>query len=249
MRGDNFIGPPTPTPIDGSPPRAWGQWQRPGKSPAAGRFTPTCVGTIDSVVQGQPLAAVHPHVRGDNRTATGGTGQYVGSPPRAWGQCTSTRKFLLLFRFTPTCVGTMLLIGPLCCAHAVHPHVRGDNILSLPPDSSDFRFTPTCVGTIVFPFFLSMDHPVHPHVRGDNYMVQAPWNRTLRFTPTCVGTISLARPHRPRLTVHPHVRGDNGSDRESHPPPAGSPHVRGDNSSCVRSVPTSCGSPPRAWGQ
>src|SRR5438132_462058 len=83
----------------GSPPRSGGQ--------RIVRFTPTCVGTTgeDSVLRVLLL----------------------GSPPRAWGQRSSTSIGLLLI--------------------AVHPHVRGDNAQARLRIAGEGRFTPTCVGT------------------------------------------------------------------------------------------------------
>ena len=86
-RGDNrsLFQPPITT--HGSPPRAWGQcWHEHPYSDDV-RFTPTGVGTIgcqDAVPHCQP---VHPHGRGDNEGEAMIANIFVGSPPRAWGQC------------------------------------------------------------------------------------------------------------------------------------------------------------------
>ena len=113
----------------GSPPRAWGQF-----SGCRLRYQP---------------AAVHPHGRGDNAVRCGqqdvgirftptGVGtitaenvptrRYLGSPPRAWGQCRRMRIAYACVWFTPTGVGTMRPPAARARAPPVHPHGRGDNI-------------------------------------------------------------------------------------------------------------------------
>ena len=92
----------------------------------------------------------------------------VGSPPRAWGQCTLRDALRALSRFTPTGVGTMPMSTAWCATGTVHPHGRGDNddeltfgdmVRGSPPRAwgqfngsevadEDVRFTPTGVGTI-----------------------------------------------------------------------------------------------------
>ena len=65
MRGDNYAYYNPAAPEGGSPPHAWGQCGGEACSGFLDRFTPTCVGTINS--QSPP-------------------GPYTGSPPHAWGQ-------------------------------------------------------------------------------------------------------------------------------------------------------------------
>ncbi len=73
------------------------------------RFTPTCVGTMN-------------HLRKCDKAP-------LGSPPRAWGQCTMTGRYSTAPRFTPTCVGTMYGETYDAARLTVHPHVRGDNYI------------------------------------------------------------------------------------------------------------------------
>ncbi len=91
------------------------------------RFTPTCVGTTNSVSVSRAPMTVHPHVRGDNTYDATRPVNPPGSPPRAWGQRLHGAFAAPGERFTPTCVGTT--IGPNADGQvgAVHPHVRGDN--------------------------------------------------------------------------------------------------------------------------
>ena len=95
----------------GSPPRAWGQHVQTIEASEGNRFTPTRVGTTlgstwsaaqasvhphargDRRLDGRKAsgtAAVHPHARGDNCGGLASGGNTIGSPPRAWGQLTSS---------------------------------------------------------------------------------------------------------------------------------------------------------------
>jgi len=154
----------------GSPPRAWGQSERP---PAH---------HIDGLV--------HPHGRGDNTRASQQAGLSHGSPPRAWGQSTERLVSRLGARFTPTGVGTMAFVADPVYTVTVHPHGRGDNggwlllflwRLGSPPrawgQSIRYhgyvrlnRFTPTGVGTMSAIPVVLRHNAVHPHGRGDNYL-------------------------------------------------------------------------------
>ena len=87
VRGDNAAGGRSRVLLGGSPPRAWGQYQRQVLESARHRFTPTCVGTITA----EEIAQA----------------RFSGSPPRAWGQCHLCVGDQVVGRFTPTCVGTM----------------------------------------------------------------------------------------------------------------------------------------------
>ncbi|OLS12955.1 MAG: Uncharacterized protein RBG13Loki_3441 [Promethearchaeota archaeon CR_4] len=51
----------------------------------------------------------------------------VGSPPHTWGQCREADDALFLVRFTPTYVGTILVVLLYLSDWTVHPHIRGDN--------------------------------------------------------------------------------------------------------------------------
>ncbi len=173
------------------------------------RFTPTCVGTMNWLLNDVSQFPVHPHVRGDNPTRRRGLLHPIGSPPRAWGQSNREPLYACLSRFTPTCVGTMasavmwlaLLIGsPPRAWGQYKPAWKRLGAL---------RFTPTCVGTIADLSRADLSGTVHPHVRGDNLGLESDpflehgsppraWGQLdmanwsfgrLRFTPTCVGTM------------------------------------------------------------
>ena len=167
VRGDGYL---TGLPLGllgGSPPRAWGRHGHRGPRRGGRRFTPTCVGTAQSLPTAPNTRTVHPHVRGDGSSTDWITPRTVGSPPRAWGRRHSYVVGPSDVRFTPTCVGTARASRRSERAYAVHPHVRGDGFVSRfssppclgsPPRAwgrrevlfgiaLGARFTPTCVGT------------------------------------------------------------------------------------------------------
>ena len=111
-----------------------------------------------------------------------------GSPPRARGQRLAHGGQRPAERFTPTCAGTTPQPRSPHCPLAVHPHVRGDNGLSV-------HGSPAPSGS-------------PPRARGQR-MTRKRNHRPLRFTPTCAGTTAWTISPASRCAVHPHVRGDN----------------------------------------
>ena len=85
-RGDNALLRRAARRLNGSPPRAWGQWRARRRDYALSRFTPTGVGTIGTLSLLTALITVHPHGRGDNAFWETACPSDIGSPPRAWGQ-------------------------------------------------------------------------------------------------------------------------------------------------------------------
>ena len=106
-RGDNRRATLRRSRRNGSPPRAWGQSAAPQRRRCTPRFTPTGVGTMGCWWATQATSPVHPHGRGDNAKSRGKSRNYLGSPPRAWGQCFNRSLAVVDVRFTPTGVGTI----------------------------------------------------------------------------------------------------------------------------------------------
>jgi len=172
-----------------------------------------------------------------------------GSPPRAWGQPSSSERFGRSRRFTPTGVGTTRRLCYSRLRLSVHPHGRGDNVVLDPFKPLQMRFTPTGVGTTPTTRLSVATTTVHPHGRGDNVggwggaiarggSPPRAWGQlggleipqsSSGFTPTGVGTTPGRRRQIFALAVHPHGRGDNALRAAR----AAGRH----------------GSPPRAWGQ
>src|SRR5690606_14521974 len=130
VRGDDAIKAGSPLEMSGSPPRAWGRRAGVCGGWWYGRFTPTCVGTTPPAPGPTRERAVHPHVRGDDYGEHNRRGAERGSPPRAWGRPAAGRGERTPGRFTPTCVGTTAGGGAPRPRSAVHPHVRGDDIIA-----------------------------------------------------------------------------------------------------------------------
>ncbi len=94
----------------GSPPRVWGHFDHRMEVLAPGRFTPTCVGTLTPFLNARVTISVHPHVCGDIVVDDKVIVDPVGSPPRVWGHSGMSSLREVGLRFTPTCVGTLLLL-------------------------------------------------------------------------------------------------------------------------------------------
>ena len=159
----------TPMLVDPSqetPPRAWG---RPRMTPAPdqhSRNTPTCVGKTWCTPATQCAQWKHPHVRGEDCILPGPRPKSAETPPRAWGRQVFISAPELEMGNTPTCVGKTNGSISLYRAKGKHPHVRGEDSLTVrlrspmtetPPRSwgrlfrgavpiVDDRNTPTCVG-------------------------------------------------------------------------------------------------------
>ena len=157
----------------GSPPRAWGQRSRSPIPYGSFRFTPTGVGTTFLFSTVPRAVTVHPHGRGDNLLPCVVCGLATGSPPRAWGQLRTGNLVGGNQRGSPPRAwGQQGISTSPATGGLVHPHGRGDNVMTLLPSPWWIRFTPTGVGTTVFsPAALPLA-AVHPHGRGDNHWSQ-----------------------------------------------------------------------------
>ena len=204
----------------GSPPRAWGPRSAVLHRHVCGRFTPTGVGTTVIGSSVRTTRTVHPHGRGDHVAHGGATSgfsvhphgrgdhvavayQYLGSPgspPRAWGPLNADHASALMYRFTPTGVGTTWSRWRCPAVASVHPHGRGDHTPEPMIGASSIGSPPRAWG---------------PRLAGRLGRI------TGRFTPTGVGTTSPTPIRATPTSVHPHGRGD-------HPPrPPRSPAAHG----------------------
>ncbi len=171
----------------GSSPRAWGnarQWtvQRQGN-----RFIPTCVGKCQGRSPPVRMRPVHPHVRGEMRTAVWMFAAEFGSSPRAWGNEVPPAVLLVVVRFIPTCVGKCYKKAQEYEEKPVHPHVRGEMRVKMLEKRCKHGSSPRAWG----------------NVANENWE-----NERARFIPTCVGKCKLCSGRRQVRPVHPHVRGE-----------------------------------------
>ncbi len=151
------------------------------------RFTPTCVG--NTVVGHERVATrtVHPHLRGEYAALWLDKLHSDGSPPPAWGIPATRSARKRLRRFTPTCVGNTcrFVAGPV--VPPVHPHLRGEYVVS-PWRTRDWVGSPP-------PAWGILTEPQREEALS-------------RFTPTCVGNTPISSTGRRGVSVHPHLRGE-----------------------------------------
>ncbi len=202
VRGDDLMMITDVVQAVGSPPRAWGRCRMIVVLIPPLRFTPACVGTIPHVPARPQYPAVHPRVRGDDVSLPLHEDGERGSPPRAWGRSSASRGSSYYSRFTPACVGTMLPPAHLCFRLAVHPRVRGDDVIADLSGTGPLGSPPRAWGR---------SQRCADEVIG--------W----RFTPACVGTIAVCRPSCRPPAVHPRVRGDDRARHRLRAILAGSP--------------------------
>ena len=166
------------------------------------RFTPTCVGKTADAAWARLIRAVHPHVRGEDGVGRVCSGDSYGSPPRAWGRRQPYCLRVRTFRFTPTCVGKTCWQPQVWRRGAVHPHVRGEDMIL-------WRMSLRVIGS-------------PPRAWGRRQRsVHHQW--VSRFTPTCVGKTSGGAGTTPVQPVHPHVRGEDAGSQMQAPKQDGSP--------------------------
>ena len=165
-RGENYDGSAGGRGAPGSPPRAWGKPRSLIPDSSSPRFTPTRVGKTSPARSPGHSRAVHPHARGENAVLASRALRVSGSPPRAWGKRIASHTAPTSPRFTPTRVGKTRMKNARTTRPTVHPHARGENVVSGSPDTTyngspprawgkqsgdksltvRFRFTPTRVG-------------------------------------------------------------------------------------------------------
>ena len=135
-----------------------------------------------------PAEAVHPHARGEHRTAPATTRPSAGSSPRTWGTHRPDTNGGENTRFIPTHVGNTFELHVALGNMAVHPHARGEHgwradhvsgsVGSSPRTwgtlrhmghiGAIVRFIPTHVGNTNTSLLTTDARPVHPHARGEH---------------------------------------------------------------------------------
>ena len=195
--------------IFGSSPRAWGTLCRRRRS-------------------GQNIP-VHPHARGEHQIVHVKNREMTGSSPRAWGTPPCPWAAIPRVRFIPTRVGNTSYPISMARSCSVHPHARGEHLLSswqkaYPAGSSPRawgtpvarsyprrigRFIPTRVGNTSPDGGDALALTVHPHARGEHEGVKRLTDSSTRFIPTRVGNTPSTHSPRLILTVHPHARGEH----------------------------------------
>ena len=127
LRGEHFpLRSPSGSPSGSSPP-AWGAYGQAPVDVGAGRFIPTCVGSMIRGTGSPPAWTVHPHLRGEHPSPAAAIWRTTGSSPPAWGACPAGTTPYTRPRFIPTCVGSMRIGFILELSGSVHPHLRGEH--------------------------------------------------------------------------------------------------------------------------
>ena len=213
--------------------------------------------------------AVHPHVRGADGRHVVYLCLGVGSSPRAWGRRRYHRRRLSRRRFIPTCVGQTVCGRDARAAAAVHPHVRGADLLNAglkaaaggssprawgrPQTQAQrltpLRFIPTCVGQTADAGAAFDAAAVHPHVRGaDMYRKR---NRLYGrgSSPRAWGRHGLSSRGPSFGRFIPTCVGQTRSSEASRDVESVHPHVRGADGRLCPHHEDPAGSSPRAWGR
>ena len=192
-----------------------------------------------------------------------------GSPPRAWGRRFKVSGIEDEVRFTPTSVGKTNTFIAVITFQTVHPHERGEDLMSASVLSSalgspprawgrlllaeslpiTFRFTPTSVGKTRSPWWEARLAAVHPHERGEDSRANAPASMPSGSPPRAwgrpapVGRVAPGRRFTPTSVgkTPRHYRGIR--ERAVHP------HERGEDYVGLYTYLSLFGSPPRAWGR
>ncbi len=227
VRGEDEECTVTGDTANGAPPRAWGGRGQAQAAADRHRSTPTCVGRTARSPPAPVATTEHPHVRGEDVTASPVSRSPAGAPPRAWGGLGSTPPEIPPVRSTPTCVGRTNSRSRSRSRSREHPHVRGE----------DGGAGGNLWG----------GHGAPPRAWGGQVSGEQSV-RDLRSTPTCVGRTPAARSPSADPSEHPHVRGEDSRERTTRhgcpgaPPRAWGGHDRlGHHRAAARSTPTCVG--------
>jgi len=254
--------------ISGSSPHAWGTHGLSMAHFARLRFIPTCVGnTIIGLIPAF-WAAVHPHMRGEHWLTIFTVTIPAGSSPHAWGTQRRTEARAPSVRFIPTCVGNTVPEPVASSMSSVHPHMRGEHMLSCSSaslacgssphawgtplsSSSRFRssrFIPTCVGNTATDILFPPVPPVHPHMRGEHPSQVRQREAEDGSSPHAWGTRSTHRHRLPRSRFIPTCVGNTGPTPHDRFRDAVHPHMRGEHEIFTCGPMKMTGSSPHAWG-
>ena len=132
MRGEHIKGREIKLCELGSSPHAWGTLRSGADSIGKRRFIPTCVGNTRAQCHFQLPTPVHPHMRGEHINKVIHNLSTNGSSPHAWGTQMNLICTKPLLRFIPTCVGNTLYLLRYIASRLVHPHMRGEHLITPP---------------------------------------------------------------------------------------------------------------------
>ena len=211
---------------------------------------------------------VHPHARGERPACLGALDRNVGSSPRPWGTRVFRTSQPSRWRFIPTPVGNAHAAAGDGGQKTVHPHARGERIITAALAIATYGSSPRPWGTRQPDHSRKTLAAVHPHARGERkrYAVRLlqsfgssprPWGTHAadrpdplerRFIPTPVGKAPIAGVAFAARSVHPHARGERPTWHGlflylfgSSPRPWGTHGHRNQCDDCKRFIPTPVG--------
>ena len=94
------------------------------------RFIPTHVGNTVKTTYVAKVRSVHPHTRGEHVSSYTHTRDTVGSSPHTWGTRRLAYDRFDGARFIPTHVGNTIPGDITVILTPVHPHTRGEHLLT-----------------------------------------------------------------------------------------------------------------------
>ncbi len=154
------------------------------------RFIPTDAGNTARNGNARQDEPVHPHRRGEHLKGNKPLRPKSGSSPQTRGTRKTNRRWIAALRFIPTDAGNTKIVLIPVTLFPVHPHRRGEHLMS-------------CSRTL-------MPRGSSPQTRGTRATAK-PYPSSYRFIPTDAGNTHCHYPTPPLNTVHPHRRGEHGS--------------------------------------
>ncbi len=226
-RGEHFAAASSSSRSVGSSPRPWGTQVRSVGLGLCVRFIPTPVGNTSRTPHRPARGPVHPHARGEHCASRSALSAVAGSSPRRWGTRAARDPGRLPVRFIPTPVGNTAEPPPTVRCAPVHPHARGEHLVSTKHRFASAGSSPRPWGTRL-PMQLGLGE--------------------IRFIPTPVGNTSCRPPSCVMRWVHPHARGEHAgfpnypnSYTGSSPRPWGTRALPSRHRDHVRFIPTPVG--------
>ena len=192
----------------------------------------------------------------------------LGSSPQAWGTGRKSGSGPLSRRFIPTGVGNGSSLEHMLKQYSVHPHMRGERVISSgliipqcgssphawgtasdsPAPSKRDRFIPTGVGNGQGLIGQHGDLSVHPHMRGERYLPKLNADDDGGSSPHAWGTEEIVDRDVHGVRFIPTCVGNGPYPKPKRPSCPVHPHMRGERSCSPGCVSSWAGSSPHAWG-
>ncbi len=129
-RGEHFCQKESPQTGGDSSPHPWGTLRQKSGITYTRRFIPTPMGNTGPGPGRRRSLPVHPHTRGEHSWRTSRSASAFGSSPHPWGTHHSLRPSSPFPRFIPTPVGNTSMNPQNKRTRSVHPHTRGEHLMS-----------------------------------------------------------------------------------------------------------------------